>query len=385
MALDIQDAPAQEAAVAPLAERTDPYMEWQRREGVPVIGGVYVRNLRTAELGDWPRKGVKGAIVYLDGDDQWDSQVLEVPPGGSTTPQRHLYDECTYVLSGRGATTVWFDDDTKQTFEWGEGSFFAVPTNARYQYHNGSGSEAARLYSVTSLPALLRQFHDESFIFNNSHKFTDRFKGEHDYFSGEGKLWRGRMWETNFEPDVRRMKLWEWKERGGGGTNAFFMLNGGTIESHISRFQTGTYKKGHRSPPGSHIFMLEGEGYTTTQRGDDEPMIRYDWEPGSLFLSGCGSGGWYHQHFNVSPAPATYIVLRLTKSRKFVNNRWEIDSRTDRNLADVDVKDGGIQTEYQDENPEVHAVFEEELRKRGVLCRMRNLSPFCTGDPADSW
>src|SRR4051812_15512513 len=83
MALEIQNAPAQEAAVAPLIERTDPYMEWQKREGVPILSGVYVRNLRTAELGDWPRKGVKGAIVYLDGDDQWDSQVFEIPPGGS--------------------------------------------------------------------------------------------------------------------------------------------------------------------------------------------------------------------------------------------------------------------------------------------------------------
>ena len=32
------------------------------------------------------------------------------------------------------------------------------------------------------------------------------------------------------------MKLWEWKERGGGG-NTFFILHGGTINSHISRFQ----------------------------------------------------------------------------------------------------------------------------------------------------
>ena len=87
-----------------------------------------------------------------------------------------------------------------------------------------AAQEPARLYSVTSLPALMRQFHDESFIFDNTHAFRDRYKGEQDYFSGEGKLWRGRMWETNFEPDVRRMKLWEWKERGGGGTNAFFML-----------------------------------------------------------------------------------------------------------------------------------------------------------------
>ena len=131
MALDIQDAPAQEGGgCSDAGARWDRVHRMAEREGVKVISGVYVRNLRTAEVGDWPRKGVKGAIVYLDGDDQWDSQVLEIPPGGATITERHLYDEAIHVVSGRGAARVWFDDNTKQTFEWGEGSFFVLPTNA---------------------------------------------------------------------------------------------------------------------------------------------------------------------------------------------------------------------------------------------------------------
>lgn len=368
------------ATEAPLLERIDPYAEWQQREGVPVLKDVYVRDMRAVEVGDWPRKGVKGAICYLHGDDASDIHVVEIPPGGSSNPEHHLYDEAIYILKGRGATTVWFDENTKQTFEWAEGSFFAVPTNAWYQFHNGSGSEPVRYFSVTSLPGLLRQFHNEGFIFDNPYAFTDRYQGEHNYFSGEGKLWRGRLWETNFEPDVRRMKLWEWKERGGGGTNAFFMLAGGTINSHISRFQTGCYKKGHRGPSGSHLFILNGDGYTTTQRGDDEAAIRYDWQPASLFLSGCGPGRWYHQHFNVSDNSATYLVVGVAKSRRYAASRWEAENPTDRNTADLDVKLGGIQTEYGDEDPDVHRVFEEELRMRGVACRMRALSPHCTGE-----
>src|SRR5947208_4838811 len=86
------------------------------------------------------------------------------------------------------------------------------------------------------------------------------------YFSGEGKLYRGRLWETNFVSDIRKMKLYEWKERGGGGTNAFFMLAGGTINSHVSRFQPGTYKKGHRHGPGAHLYIIQGEGYVRTQK-----------------------------------------------------------------------------------------------------------------------
>jgi len=379
-----------EAARAPLLEKIDPYIEWRNKEGATLLGGVYVRDLRAVKLGDWPRKGVKGAIVYLDGDDPCDVHLVELPPGKSTTPEHHLYDEGIYILSGRGAASVWFDENTKQTFEWSEGSFFALPTNAWYQLYNGSGTEPARYYSVTNLPALLRQFHNQDFIFNNDFAFTDRYAGEHNYFASEGKLWRGRLWETNFMADVRSMKLWEWKERGGGGTNAFFMLGGGHINSHISRFQPGTYKKGHSSNAGAHLFILDGEGYTTTQldrvkgvRGD-QPAVRYDWAPGSLFLSGAGQGYWYHQHYNTSPGPTTYLVVGVRGSRRFAADRWDAQMPSDRNLADLDVKTGGNQTEYGDEDPEVHRVFEEELRKRGLPCRMKALSPFCTGEVGPS-
>src|SRR6266511_4092596 len=124
------------AAEAPLLDRIDPYGEWQKKEGVPVLKDVYVRDMQSVAVGDWPRKGVKGAICYLHGDDASDIHVVEIPPGGSSNPEHHLYDEAIYIVSGRGATTVWFDENTKQTFEWAEGSFFAVPTNAWYQFHN---------------------------------------------------------------------------------------------------------------------------------------------------------------------------------------------------------------------------------------------------------
>ncbi len=375
-----------EATKAPLMDRVDCYADWQKKEGAPIVGGVYIRDMLHLELGDWPRKGVNGAIGYLDGDEGTDIHIVEIPPGKSTIPEHHVYDEGIYILSGRGAASVWVDEKQKQTFEWSEGSFFAVPTNAWYQFFNGSGTEPARYYSVTNLPALLRQFHDEGFIFDNPYGFPSRFAGEQDYFSGEGRLWRGRLWESNFMPDVRTMRLWEWKERGGGGTNAFFSMAGGHINSHISRFQPGTYKKGHSSTSGAHLLILSGHGYTTTQRDtvigtrSGEEPVRYDWEPGSLFLSGAGPGFWYHQHYNTGAEPATYLVVGVRPSRRYASTRWEAQDPTDRNTADLDVKSGGIQTEYQDEDPEVHRTFEEELRKRGAPCRMKALSPFCTGE-----
>jgi quercetin dioxygenase-like cupin family protein len=366
------------AETAPIVERIDPYAEWRQREEVPLAGGIYVRDMRELEVGDWPRKGVKGTLLYLDGEDESDVHVVEIPPGGATNPERHMYDEAVYVVSGRGTASVWYDEGKKQTFEWGEGSFFCLPTNMNYQFFNISGSQPARYFSVTNLPAMMRQFHSEDFIFNCPFNFNDRYTGESDYFSGEGKLYRGRLWETNFVPDIRKMKLFEWKERGGGGTNAFFMLAGGTINSHVSRFQPGTYKKSHRHGPGAHLYIIQGEGYVLTQRGKEE-RIRCDWSEGSLYLSGAGEGQWLHQHFNVGETPAAYLVLGVGKSRRYATSRWNAQTRTDKNLADVSEKDGGMQVEYEDEDPEIHKIFEAELAKRGVQCRMKNLVPGCTG------
>ncbi len=372
------------AGEAPILQRVDPYVEWRKEEGAPLVGGIYIKDMRTVEVGPWPRKGVNGALLYLDGDDEQDEHLVEIPPGGATNPEHHLYDEAIHVIKGRGTASVWFDENKKQTFEWGEGSFFCLPTNMTYQFFNMSGSEPARYFSVTNMPTIMRQFHNKDFVFNCPFAFNDRYGGEEEYFSGEGKLYRGRLWETNFVPDIRRMKLYEWKERGGGGTNAFFMLAGGTINSHVSRFQPGTYKKGHRHGPGAHLYIIQGVGYVRTQRvrrdGTFEEAIRCDWQEGSLYLSGAGEGLWHHQHFNVGQTPAAYLVLGVGKSRRYATSRWNADTRTDKNQADVPVEEGGMQLEYEKEDPEVHRIFEAELAKRGVICRMKNLSPWCTSE-----
>ena len=37
-------------------------------------------------------------------------------------------------------------------------------------------------------------------------------------------------------------------------------------------------------------------------------------------------------------------------------------------------------TLLEDEDPEIHEIFEEELRKRGITCKMKNMVPWCTGE-----
>ena len=55
----------------------------------------------------WPRFGVEGGIVNLKGRGDFVSIfVLDLKPGAQTSPQKHLFEEVVYVLSGHGSTTV---------------------------------------------------------------------------------------------------------------------------------------------------------------------------------------------------------------------------------------------------------------------------------------
>ena len=47
--------------------------------------------------------------------------------------------------------------------------------------------------------------------------------------------------------------------------------------------------------------------------------------------------------------------------------------------ADVSLKEGGIQVEYEDEDREIHEIFEAELAKSGAQCNMKAFIPYCTG------
>src|SRR3974390_2415389 len=129
----------------------DPYLTWAAKEGVPITEDFGV-DLLKVPVAPWARFGVDGGIVNLKGRGYFVAIfVLDLAPGAGTVPQKHLYEEVVYVLSGYGSTTIETTDGRTHSFEWGPKSLFAPPLKARYRHFNASGGEGAGLRAPNKL------------------------------------------------------------------------------------------------------------------------------------------------------------------------------------------------------------------------------------------
>jgi hypothetical protein len=131
------------------------------------------------------------------------------------------------------------------------------------------------------------------------------------------------------------------------------------MNSHISEFPVGTYKKAHRHGPGAHVIILSGSGCSLMWPEGEEPR-RYDWQAGSIIIS---PNMWYHQHFDTGHDPARYLAFtrgRLDPQRPGVPKAW------------ISRRVGGDQVDYADEPRQVRQIFADELAKTGVAPEMRS-------------
>ena len=342
------------------------YRKWVESQGIPVIRDFYIEDIRKVKLEPWEWRGGLGAYVNLIGTGEVnDAYICEIPPGKNLKPQRYIIEEMIYVVRGQGATAVWNDGGKKTTFEWHEGSLFSPPLNTWRQHFNGSGSEPARFFAVTSAPLVVNLFHNMDFLLNNSFSFTDRFDEDLEYFSGKGKSYQVRatqVWDTNFVADVRELGLVQRNNRGAGGRFLGLELSENSMTAHIAEFPVGTYKKAHRHGPGAHVVIIGGKGYSLMWP-EGSPMERFDWHEGSVVVP---PEKWFHQHFNTGPTPARYLALRWN-SRKF-------RMREKGYGTDESIRSGGDQIEYGDEDPQIRRMFDEELMKEGITCRMDSVA-----------
>ncbi len=370
--------------------RLTPFEQWVQSEGLKVITSHTINDVLTEELEPWARTGCQGALLDMTHDPSEEVMInnqgtirylVEIPPGGTFKPEKHMYEEIFYVLKGRGATVVWNEGSPKLTFEWERDSAFAIPLNAWHEIYNGSGTETVRLYAATNMPTPINLYGSTEFVFNCATTFNDRFNpNDETYFSRKSTRLEDRLLESNFIPSVTKMALDNWAYRG-PGSNMNILMAGGRFICHVSEFPVASYKKAHgfvggqstggRSRMGltsenSYLF-LSGEGYDLQWKPGEKPgpgiqWKRCDFKKSSLMTNGRGG----HQHFNPSGESARYLVLRYGNDR-FGLQKGEPPQGESQGQA------RRPQIEYKDEDPRIRALFEKECAKRGVTSKMSSV------------
>jgi oxalate decarboxylase/phosphoglucose isomerase-like protein (cupin superfamily) len=332
------------------------YETWIKSVGVPIHEGYFLEDLRNIELGWWEDRKCNAAFLQLEGQQGVaEARITEIPAGATLPPLKFALDDVVYVLEGRGFCTVSSDDGkSTRTFEWQKHSLFLLPRNHTHQLSNAQGDQPARLLHNNYLPVSMVGVPDPDFFFNNdSASGTQRLVGD---FYSEAKthnspLANGRVraqWMGNFFPDMRAWdKLVPFYGRGAGGTTVFIEFPDSPMTCHMSVFDAGTYKKGHRHGPGFVIVIPKGEGYSIMWPEGGEKVI-VPWHEGSVFVP---PARWWHQHFNVGTEPARYLALH--PPRQFSGTGERIQNPADN------------QIEYPQEELFIREKFAKELDARG--------------------
>ena len=175
------------------------------------------------------------------------------------------------------------------------------------------------------------------------------------------------MWETNFVPDLARSSCKTWGDRGGGGTNIMFVLADGTMHAHISEMPVGTYKKGHRHGPSFHVMCVDRPGLfaAVVRRREGFPAA----STGSTAWCLAPADSMFHQHFNTGAEPARYLATAVGGLRYPTHARASafrcLAPTATMPAVSMSVKEGGDQIEYEDQDPRIHRIWLEDMRKNG--------------------
>jgi len=321
--------------------------------GVPIHKGFFIEDLRTVALGWWEERQCMTAFIQLTGGEGVTStRITEIPPGKTINPPKFSIDEVIYVVSGRGLTTLWYDNTrAKKSFEWQQHSMFMIPHGCHHQFSNMQGDKPVRLLHYSYLPMAMSAIPDPDFFFNNPYPFPDALSSQEDFYS-EAKMFRPReddatpgvrpYWSGNFFPDMRAWdKLDERAARGARSKSVFIQFTDSEVTAHMSVFPARTYKKAHRHGPGRAILIPGGEGYSIMWEEGKEKIV-VPWHECSMFTP---PNRWFHQHFNVSASAARYLALHPPMQFHGKSEKVEAVAKD--------------QIEYPEEDPFIRKKFEE--------------------------
>ncbi len=364
--------------------RVTAYQRWMKEQNIPVHGGYGIFDVRAIERRPWAMTGTPAAFIDLVGLEGFSGmQVVEIPPGGTTKPQRHLYQQLICILQGNGATRVWAHghEDQKRTFEWDEFSLFSPPLNTWYQIFNG-GNEPVIYLAVNDAPMIIDLFHNTDFIFNNPYSFADRFSSDdQDYFTREQRHLEGTgvVWQTNFINNVAEALVDAQEKKGAGVKITIFDMAENSFAGHLTEWAVGKYHKAHHHQGGAILLILRSIGYSLMwpqeigvrpyQNNFESQVVRVDWGPYSVFSP---PTKWFHQHFNTGDETARQLAFRPGGSARNPTGFRRSGSRIIDGVPGVYVsyREGGTLIEYPDEDPRIRADYEEALKGTKVASKM---------------
>jgi oxalate decarboxylase/phosphoglucose isomerase-like protein (cupin superfamily) len=354
------------------------YERWMEKEGVPVVEGFGVNDVRKLNLGRWKRLGCQGAYLQFRGlEGITGVYVGKIAAGASLEPERHLYEKVFYIIQGEGVAEIQQRDRVPNVISWKAGSLFSPPLNTLHRLINYS-AEPAVFLAVTTAPMVLDHFHNEQFVFKSDFAFTDRYDGESDYFEQGDERYlaannRQWIWETNYIGDAGKAQIDAQQQKGAGVNITQFEISENTLIGHLAEWPVGRYHKAHYHGGGAVLVILRSEGYSLMwpndlgtrpyENGHADRVVRVDWVPGSVFSP---PTNWFHQHFNTGSERALQLALRCG-SQKF-----PLGIRVAPIRAGVytSVKQGGTLIEYDDEDPKIRSIYMDELRRKGIATDM---------------
>lgn len=357
---DIQDGIDPYAGIEDLKSIKTYYENWQANEGIPTHTTFYVKDLADLKVAPWARFGGAGCFVNLADCHLVAAAILEIPPGATLKPVKHMFESWCYVVQGHGETTFEQPGHPGGRLDWSDRTLFGPPLNTTYQHRNLDPDKPARLLMVTNAPVIMNMYHSDEYIFDNPFVFKDRFRGQNDFFQSATEYMRptylgARVLRTNCVPDVLETALAHWALRGHAAKTVHLSMSDHTMAAHISDFEVGTYKKAHRHGPGAHVIILQGTGYSLLWQ-EGNPRQRVDWRPGTMFAP---PEWWFHQHFNTGTEPARYLALRRGGSPE---HKMKIG------MSGGEKADGPDQIEYEYEDPSIYDEFLADLAKNGAEC-----------------
>jgi hypothetical protein len=82
----------------------------------------------------------------------------------------------------------------------------------------------------------------------------------------------------------------------------------------------------------------------------------------------------FHQHFNAGPQPARYLATAVGGLRYPTMRAQRVSllgaTEGDTPAVSKSVKEGGDQIEYEDQDPRIHRIWLEEMRRNGATPKM---------------